>query len=102
LILVGIFAGLLAVHVTLFDDFTIVDAVADPAIHCPPPHAIACVPAVEYGSVQLMPSKDVMTPFFAAPAHIRPFHATISIGREAADRLVEEDADQVNVGFAAY
>jgi len=102
LILVGIFAGVLAVHVTLSDDFTMVDAIADPAIHWPFPHAIDRVPAVEYGRAQLMPSGEVTIPLFAAPAHVNPFHATISIGREADERLVVDEDVHVEVGSAAY
>lgn len=98
----GIFAGLLAAHVTLSDDFTIVDGVTDPAIHCPFPHAIDRVPPPEYGRAQLIPSDEVTMPLAAAPAHVRPFHATISIGSDADERLVVDEDVHVEVGSAAY
>ena len=101
MMVVGIFAGLLAAHVTLSDDFTIVDAVIDPAIHCPFPHAIDRVPP-EYGRAQLIPSDEVTMPLAAAPAHVRPFHATISIGSDADERLVVDEDVHVEVGSAAY
>jgi hypothetical protein len=104
LIVPGILAGLVFVQLMLSVDLRRYDAVAEPAIHVVPSQAIETAPpavAALAVRVQLIPSGEVITPVFAAPAHRLPFHARARIGAEP-DKFVGDARDHVVVGSAAY
>ena len=106
LMVVGMLAGAVFVHVDPSVDVRILDAVADPAIHVFPPHAIQRAPPAVAALdviVQFVPSGEVIMPLFAAAAHMVPFHAIIRIGVDPGFENPAVDASvHVVVGFAAY
>lgn len=91
-----------AVQLTpLSPDHTIFDNVVDPPTQYIPFAVMEYAPLAT-ADVQFVPSGEVITALLAAAAHKRPFHASIRIGVELAEKFVVDASVHVVVGSAAY